>query len=249
MHTQSNKWNGTGLPDMNSLIRLVSYGHTEIKSSGNARTLREDFKFGQLYEVIGTDHKWNSGDGVSSVMLRNPTGGTLWVLLDDFQSEIPVTVQVPDYQSKEFKRGDVVIARSIMAFEEDTINYMERDGVEIGKPYTIESWTAHYASKPTSEPAVKISMNGYESKWLPAVAFEKYVYSEGTPGWGARETKPTESYDPTNLRVAPVKAATIDQNPKVRITALERINVPIMDSYEAKNIPRNLVSQNRISIF
>ena len=245
MHTQSNKWNGTGLPDMNSLIRLVSYGHTEIKSSGNARTLREDFKFGQLYEVIGTDHKWNSGDGIPSVFVKNPTGGTLWVVLDDFQ----LAYQVPDYQSKVFHRGDVAIARCIMEFDSDTINYMERDGVEIGKPYTIESWIAHYESKDTNGPAVKICLNGFDSKWLPAAAFEKYVYSEGTPGWGTSETSTIAPYDPTNLRVVSVKAAAIDQNPKVRLTALEKINVPIMDSYVAKNIPRNLVSQNRISIF
>jgi hypothetical protein len=247
MHTRSNKWNGTGLPETNSLIRLVSYGHTLIESSGNARTLREDFKFGQLYEVISTDHKWNSRDGVSSVMLKNPDGGTLWAVLNDFQ--LPNPVPAPVYQTKVFQRGDVAIARCIMEFDSDSRNYMERDGVEIGKAYTIESWTEHYPDKDTNGPAVRISMNGYVSKWLPAAAFEKYVYSEGTPGWGTSEASTTAPYDPTNLRVVPVKAAAIDQNPKVRITALERINVPIMDLYVAKNIPRNLVSQNRISIF
>lgn len=246
MHTQSNKWNGTGLPDLNSFIRLVSYGHTEIKSyTGYAEILMEKFKFGQLYEVIGTDHKWNSGDGVLTVYLRNTDDETLWVVLDDCQ----LPDSIPVYQSKVFKRGDVVIARWKAKFEEDTINYMERDGVEIGKTYTIESWTAHYASNLENGPAVKISMNGYEPKWLPAVAFEKCVNTEGTPGWCTSETMRTESRDPTNLRVLPVKAAAIDQNPKVRITALERIYVPITNSYEAKNIPRNLVTQNRISIF
>jgi hypothetical protein len=245
MHTQSNKWNGTGLPDLNSFVRLVSYGHTKIKSSGNAGILKYDFKFGQLYEVISTDYKWNSGDGILSIQVRNPKGGTVWAVLDDFQ----LPNSVPAYQSKVFKRGDVVIARCTMSFDVDTINYMERDGVEIGKPYTIESWTAHYAGKDANGPAVKISMNGRESKWLPAAAFEKYVYIEGKPGWGTSEASSTAPYDPTNLRVVPVKAAAIDQNPKVRITALERINVPIMDSYVAKNIPRNLVTQTRISIF
>jgi hypothetical protein len=249
MDTQSNKWNGTGLPAINSLIRLVSYGHTEIKSSGNARTLRADFKFGQLYEVIETDYKWNSGDGTLSVMIKNPTSGTLWVVLDDFQSEIPVTAQDPVHQPKVLQRADVVIARSIIGFGCDDINYMERDGVELGKSYTVEDWIPCYSSRPGEGASIKICLNGFDSKWLPAAAFEKYVYTEGTPGWGTSETRTTAPYDPTNLRVAPVKAAAIDQNPKVRITALERINVPIMDLYVAKNIPRNLVSQNRISIF
>jgi hypothetical protein len=245
MHTQSNKWNGTGLPDMNSFIRLVSFGHTEIKSSGNAEILKEKFKFGQLYEVIGTDNKWNSGDGVLTVHLRNTDGETLWAVLDDFQ----LPDSIPVYQSKVFHKGDVAIARWKAKFEEDTINYMERDGVEIGKPYTIESWTARYAGEDSNGAAVKILMDGRESKWLPASAFEKYVYTEGKPGWGTPETSTAAPYDPTNLRVLPVKAAAIDQNPKVRITALEGIYVPIMNSYEAKNIPRNLVTQNRILIF
>ena len=247
MNTKSNKWNGTGLPAIGSFVRLVSYGHTQEVSSNNTETMIERFKFGQMYEVDSTDNKWEHEDGRLSIRIRNWNGYKVWALLDDFQLEN----SVPVYQSnvsKIFKRGDVAIARCIMEFKGE-LNYMERNGVEIDKAYTIEKWTEHYGNCNSNGPAVIIFIDGKCSPWLPADAFEKFIYTEGVPGWGTTETTRAESYDPTNLRVSQVKAGHIDQNPKVRITALEKINVPITDSYKAKNIPRNLVSQNRISIF